>query len=310
LLAEKQRELDRQLELVDVRGTEGFMQVSTDLFGAAAPELYADATHILEVVKPDKDTNASGQWVGPAYVIKSAKLHINHYRSKCHDFVAYVKRSKDITAGLMVSNNTLLVSAQARIPRERLDALLHHEIGTHILTWYNGGRQPLQQLQWGLAHYDELQEGLGVLAEYLAGNLSPQRLRTLAARVIAVRLVAEGAGFPEVFEVMRSKLAFADRPAFIITTRVFRGGGLTKDVVYLRGLKKLLAYLREGHSFEKLLIGKFSLSQLPALRKLGESGWLQPAPVIPAYTHNAASQARLAECTEVPLEGLYHRLVA
>jgi uncharacterized protein (TIGR02421 family) len=310
LLAEKQRELDRQLELVDVRGTEGFMQVSTDLFGTATPELYADATHILDVVRPDKETRASGQCVGPAYVTNAAKLHFKHYRSKCHDFVAEVKLSKDITAGLMVSNNTLLVSEQARIPRERLDALLHHEIGTHILTWYNGGRQPLQQLQWGLAHYDELQEGLGVLAEYLAGNLSPQRLRTLAARVIAVRLVTEGAGFSEVFEVMRSKLAFAGRPAFIIATRVFRGGGLTKDVVYLRGLKKLLAYLREGHSFEKLLIGKFSLSQLPALRKLGESGWLQPVCLHPAYTHNAASLDRLAACTELPLDRLYQRLVA
>lgn len=310
LLAEKQRELDRQLELVDVRGTDGFMQVSTDLFGAAAPELYADATHILEAVRPDKKTRAKGQCVGPVYVTKAAKRHFKHYRSKCPDFVARVECSNDITAGLMVSNNTLLVSAQARIPRERLDALLHHEIGTHILTWYNGGRQPLQQLQWGLAHYDELQEGLGVLAEYLAGNLSPQRLRTLAARVIAVRLMTEGAGFSEVFEVMRSNLAFADRPAFIIATRVFRGGGLTKDVVYLRGLKKLLAYLREGHSFEKLLIGKFSLSQLPALKKLGESGWLQPVGLFPAYTHNAASQDRLAECTKVPLEELYQRLVA
>jgi uncharacterized protein (TIGR02421 family) len=310
LLAEKQRELDRQLELVDVRGTEGFMQVSIDLFGAAAPELYADATHILDTVKPDTEVKASGQYVGPAYVAKTARLHFKHYRSKRHDFVADVKRSKDITAGLMVSNNTLFVSAQARIPRERLDALLHHEIGTHILTWYNGGQQPLQQLQWGLAHYDELQEGLGVLAEYLAGNLSAQRLRTLAARVIAVRLVTEGADFCDVFEVMRSKLGFADRSAFIITTRVFRGGGLTKDVVYLRGLKKLLAYLREGHSFEKLLIGKFSLAQLPALRKLGESGWLEPVRLFPAYTHNAASQDRLTECTEVPLEALYQRLVA
>lgn len=310
LLAEKQRELDRQLELVDLRGTEGFSQVSIDLFGTAGPELYADATQILDVGKPEKDTRASGEYVGPAYVTRTAKLHFKHYRSKCDDFVADVKRSKDTTAGLMVSRNTLFVSAQARIPRDRIDALLHHEIGTHILTWHNGGQQPLQQLQWGLAHYDELQEGLGVLAEYLAGNLSPLRLRTLAARVIAVRLLTEGANFVDVFEVMRSKLAFADRPAFIIATRVFRGGGLTKDVVYLRGLKKLLAYLREGHSFEKLLIGKFSLSQLPALRKLGESGWLQPVHLIPAYFHNAASQDRLARCTEVPLERLYQRLVA
>ena len=308
LLAEKQRELDRQLELVELRSTDGFLQASTDLFGTASPELHADALHILDVVAPAP--NLTARFVDADSVTEAALRHFEHYRGKCPDFSANVKRSRNITAGLMVSNNTLFVSEHARIPRDRLDALLHHEVGTHILTWHNGGHQPLQQLQSGLAHYDELQEGLGVLAEYLAGNLSPLRLRTLAARVVAVRLLSDGAAFSDVFDVLRSAHGFSDRPAFIITTRVFRGGGLTKDVVYLRGLKRLLSYLREGHSFEQLLIGKFSLSQLPALRKLGKAGWLEPPRLMPAYTHNAASQRRLAECVEVPLEGLYQRLVA
>jgi uncharacterized protein (TIGR02421 family) len=210
----------------------------------------------------------------------------------------------------MVSNNTLFVSEDARIPRERLDALLHHEIGTHILTWHNGGRQPLRQLQSGLAHYDELQEGIGVLAEYLAGNLSALRLRTLAARVVAVRLLTDGAGFAEIFEVLRSGHGFNGRSAFIIATRAFRGGGLTKDVVYLRGLKRVLSYLREGCSFEELLIGKFSFSQLPAIRKLAKAGWLEPPGLMPAYMHNAAAQQRLAECVAFPLDGLYQSLLA
>jgi uncharacterized protein (TIGR02421 family) len=308
LLAEKQRELDRQLELVELRGTDGFLQVSTDLFGVATPELHADAAHILDTVAASSATTAA--FASVSHITKAAMKHFEHYRSQCADFSADVKRSGDITAGLMVSKSTLLVSNDARIPRERLDALLHHEIGTHILTWHNGGHQPLQQLQSGLAHYDELQEGLGVLAEYLAGNLSPLRLRTLAARVIAVRLVTDGATFPDVFEVLRTRHGFSGRSAFIITTRVFRGGGLTKDVVYLRGLKRLLSYLREGHPFEQLLVGKFSLSQLPAIRKLDESGWLRSPKLVPAYAHNAAAQQRLADCTEIPMDGLYQRLVA
>ncbi|MEX2125455.1 MAG: tyrosine/phenylalanine carboxypeptidase domain-containing protein [Woeseia sp.] len=307
LLAEKQRELERQLELMELRGTPGFLQVSIDLFGVAAADLYADARRILDVVSPNR--SADSQCVGADHVTEAALIQFAYYRRKCADFSAEVKRSGNITAGLMVSNNMLIVSEQARIPRERVDALLHHEIGTHILTWHNGGHQPLQQLQCGLAHYDELQEGLGVLAEYLAGNLSPLRLRTLAARVIAVRLVTDGAEFGDVFDALRSEFQFSGRSAFIIATRVFRGGGLTKDVVYLRGLKDLLAYLREGHPFEQLLVGKFSLSQLPAIKKLTAMGQLAPPKLLPAYLHNAAAQQRLAECTEVPLEGLYQRLV-
>jgi uncharacterized protein (TIGR02421 family) len=308
LLAEKQRELDRQLELVELRGTDGFLQASTDLFGTATAELHADALHILDVVVPAP--NVTVQFADAAYVTEAALKQFEYYRSKCPDFSANVRYSRNVTAGLMVSNNTLFVSEDARIPRERLDALLHHEIGTHILTWHNGGHQPLRQLQSGLAHYDELQEGIGVLAEYLAGNLSPLRLRTLAARVVAVRQLADGTGFAETFDALRSGHGFSGRSAFIITTRAFRGGGLTKDVVYLRGLKRLLSHLREDCSFQELLIGKFSLSQLPAIRKLAKAGWLEPPNLMPAYTHNAAAQQRLAECVELPLEGLYQRLVA
>jgi uncharacterized protein (TIGR02421 family) len=308
LLAEKQRELDRQLELIELRGTQGFLQVSSDLFGIAEADLYAEALHVLDVVPPDRRT--IGSWVDAEHIVSSALAQFAFYQRQCPDFTADVTRCRDITSGLMVSNNTLLVSEQVRIPRERVDALLHHEIGTHILTWYNGGHQPLQQLQTGLAHYDELQEGLGVLAEYLAGNLSAVRLRTLAARVVAVRLFTDGATFREVFETLRASYAFSGRSAFIVTTRVFRGGGLTKDVVYLRGLKDLLAYLREGHPFEQLLVGKFSLSELPAIRKLDSMRLLEPPRMLPAYLHNAAAQRRLAECTETPLEALYQRLVA
>jgi uncharacterized protein (TIGR02421 family) len=308
LLAEKQRELDRQMELMGLRGTRGFLQVSIDLFGVAAPDLYAAALHILETV--DAGDGARVDCVGPAHLVEAAEAQFAHYRRQCPDFSPVVRRSSDITAALMVSKGCLIVSARARVPRERVDALLHHEIGTHLLTWYNGGRQPLRQLQSGLAHYDELQEGLGVLSEYLAGNLSPARLRTLAARVVAVREMTDGAEFRDVFETLRASHGFRDRSAFVIATRVFRGGGLTKDVVYLRGLRDLLEYLREGHAFERLFVGKFSLSQLPAIKSLYDDGQLAPPSLVPSYMHNARAQERLADCGTHTLDNLYQRLVA
>jgi hypothetical protein len=56
--------------------------------------------------------------------------------------------------------------------------------------------------------------------------------------------------------------------------RAFRGGGLTKDAVYLAGLSDILDYLAEGEPFEDLFIGKFALSQLDTLRELVEQGWV------------------------------------
>lgn len=308
LLGEKQRELDRQLELMELRGTNGFMQVSIDLFGVATPDLHKEALHILETVVPDGASRA--EWVGTAHIVAAAKAHFRHYRDLCPDFPATVKISDDITAGLMVSKGKLLVTEDLRLRRDRLDALLHHEVGTHMLTFHNGGHQPLRQLQYGLAHYDELQEGLGVLAEYLAGNLSPGRLRILAARVVAVRLLTEGASFSDVYHTLRSQHGFSGRAAFVIATRVFRGGGLTKDIVYLRGLRDLIRYLREGHDFEHLFIGKFSLSELPALRQLRKERHLVGPALLPSYLHNASAQQRLDHCGEIPLDRLYQRMVA
>jgi len=307
LLAEKRRELDRQLELLALRGTEGFLQVSTDLFGVADAELHAAAQRILEVVECDEVTNGR---IGVAHVAEAANAQLASYRKQCADFSAAVVRTDDIIAGLMVSDGDLLVSESIRIPRERLDALLHHEIGTHILTHYNGSKQALKVLGSGLAHYDELQEGLGVLSEYLAGNLSARRFRTLAARVVAVRMLTDGAEFRDVFRVMRDRCGFGPRMAFTMTLRVFRGGGLTKDIVYLRGLRDLLAYLREGNPFEPLFVGKFSLSQLAAMRELGRTGQLLPPRLLPSYIHNAAAQQRLSDCVQTPFDQLYQRLVA
>jgi uncharacterized protein (TIGR02421 family) len=294
--------------LVELRGTDGFLQVSIDLFGVADAELHAVAQNILDVVEQDESTENG--CVGADHVTDAAQAQLAAYQKQCPDFSAAVIRSVDTIAGLMVRDGDLLVSEHVRIPRARLDALLHHEIGTHILTCYNGACQALKQLSIGLAHYDELQEGLGVLSEYLAGNLSALRLRTLAARVVAVRMLTDGADFKDVFEAMRGRCGFGDRAAFTIAIRVFRGGGLTKDIVYLRGLRDLLAYLREGNPFEPLFLGKFSLSQLTAMRELGAKGQLLPPRLLPFYVHNAAAQQRLSDCACIPLDQLYQRLVA
>ena len=48
-----------------------------------------------------------------------------------------------------------------------------------------------------MAGYEELQEGLAVLAEYFAGEFTPSRLRTVAARVIAAACAAQFCAFAQ-----------------------------------------------------------------------------------------------------------------
>ena len=105
----------------------------------------------------------------------------------------------------MVSFGRLLIPEAAAFRADRVEPLLHHEVGTHVVTSQNGARQPLRLLTIGLPGYDETQEGLAVLAEYLTGELDPRRLRVLAARVVAVGKMLDGAGFLEIFESLRAE---------------------------------------------------------------------------------------------------------
>ena len=89
---------------------------------------------------------------------------------------------RDDISELMVSFGRLLIPEAAAFRADRVEPLLHHEVGTHVVTYQNGARQPLKMLTVGLPGYDETQEGLAVLAEYLTGGLDPRRLSACSRR--------------------------------------------------------------------------------------------------------------------------------
>ena len=109
----------------------------------------------------------------------------------------------------MVSRGNLYIGRYVKIADTRIEALIQHEVGTHVLTYVNGIGQPFRQLYCGLAGSEELQEGIAVLAEYLTGGLSVPRFRLLAGRVIAAGLLIEGATFTESFKMLHDVYGFS-----------------------------------------------------------------------------------------------------
>jgi uncharacterized protein (TIGR02421 family) len=295
LLMAKQRELRLQLEILACRGTAEVLPLSLELFGGVSPSLLQDAEHILDAVPPPAPD--TGPWLDATAFTRIARAELDHYRRLAPDLEAHVEIREGST-GLMVSNGDLLVAPTVQIAVARLDALLQHEVGTHVVTHVNGAAQPLRTLASGLADHEETQEGLAVLAEHLAGGLSAGRLRQLAARVVAVHQMTQGAAFPEVHAALLS----VDVPrvqAFTITTRVFRSGGLTKDAVYLRGLADLVAHLARGGDLDVLWLGKMPLSAAPLVGDLHRRGVLSDPLLRPRYLDDPAAQDRLAGLPQV-----------
>ena len=180
-----------------------------------------------------------------------------------------------------------------RFAANRVEPLIQHEVGTHVVTYWNGAAQRFKLLATGLAGYDELQEGLAVLAEYLVAGLTESRLRTLAARVLAARAVSDGSEFIDTFRLLTAEYGMAPRPAFQIATRVHRGGGFVKDAVYLRGLQRVVEYLGDGGRLDTLLVGKISVNHAPVIEELQRRRVLVPPPLRPSYLDHPDTHYRL-----------------
>jgi uncharacterized protein (TIGR02421 family) len=274
------------------RNTGRFLHESIQLYGGVEDDLHTLALNILERIRPRSREIASPGVVSAESFAKRAREEIAYLRSKYREVNAKVEIRSDVT-GLLVSRGNLLVSSHSRIPASRVEALVQHEVGTHILTYYNGRAQKFHLLHTGLAGYDPLQEGLAVLSEYLVGGLSRPRLRLLAGRVVAARSVLDGATFIETFRQLRNTHGFASRIAYTVTLRIHRGGGLTKDAVYLRGLRQILDYIADGGSLEPLFTGKIAIQHIPIVNELRWRGVLVPPPLAPRYINQTDSLLRL-----------------
>lgn len=293
LFLEKQRELDQQISMLLDRGTPRFLYGSMSLTGGRDDHLRQVAEDVMQRIRPrSRDDSRSGYLDAQAFA-RRATEEIAYYHRMYDAFTASVSIRDDVTAGLMVSHGNLLIGQHTKVPANRVDALLHHEIGTHALTYFNGHYQPFRQLYVGLAGYEELQEGLAVLSEYLGGNLSRPRLRLLAARVLGVHCMIDGASFVETFRVLTNRYHIEQYTAFTITMRIYRGGGLTKDMVYLRGLIGVLDYLQRGGELLPLFVGKIASAHVPLIRELQLRRIIHTPPLTPRYMNTPTATARL-----------------
>jgi uncharacterized protein (TIGR02421 family) len=289
---QKQEELDRKITMMRDRNTPAFLYGSMQLYGGVRDGLYRLADTLLTEIPSRSRDDAKGGQVDAETFARFATEEFDFYRQSLPTFKARAEITGRV-AGVMVSRGKLLINKKLMTPKSRINALLQHEVGTHLLTYYNGRTQPFRQLYSGLAGYDELQEGLAVLAEYLVNGLGRPRMRQLAARVVAAKHMVDGATFVDTFRLLDRNYDFSQRSAYNITMRIYRGGGLTKDAVYLRGLHAILKYLGSGGDIEPLFVGKMAAEHVPIINELQFRKILHPAPLRPRYMSDEQAIARL-----------------
>ncbi|HUH08123.1 MAG TPA: tyrosine/phenylalanine carboxypeptidase domain-containing protein, partial [Egibacteraceae bacterium] len=291
LLRAKRQELDEIVMLLEERGTRRFLLTSLKLFGGVDDDLAAMAESLLARVDRDGRTDPA-ELIPVGELADLARAEIRRYAEDAPVGDARVIVRDDVP-GVMVVGADVIIGANSRIARARAQALLQHEVGTHLVTAINGRAQPLKLLEVGLPGYMETQEGLAVFAEYVAGGLTTRRLATLAARVVAVRALIDGAEFVDTFRALHRDVGLTPRRAFSVAMRVHRAGGLTKDAIYLRGVDAVLRYLAVPNSVEPLIVGKLALPDVEIIEELQRRGVLKPPPLRPRWLDFPDGRARL-----------------
>ena len=283
------RELERRIELLGARNTDRFLLAAIEKWGHVDQTLVELAERVLEEVPPGPPAD---EYVHAHELAGMATIELDHYRKSFPELATLVHVS-ELAAGVMVENGDLFISTETSISSDRVVQLLHHEIGVHVLTFVNGSVQPIRMLSLGLDGYEETQEALGVLAEYLGGGLRPKRLRAFALRVLAAQSVSRRDSFAQTYELMMSLGAGRNR-SFNTTMRAHRSGGMTKDALYLGGITRLLTFIQEGGDLDSLLVGKISLADGPLVVDLLERKVLVEPPLRPRFLDSEQAPEQLA----------------
>lgn len=257
---------------------------SLHCFGTPTENDVENAKFILHF----EDENKEIEQFQPKYSAKDSEVFFKNF-SKKYDFSYNIEFSDKISAIAMVLNNTktLVLNTNHTYSDNEIAILTNHEIGVHMVTTMNGLLHQLKIFSHGFPNNEETQEGLAVFSEYMSNNLTVTRLKELAYRVIAVDSLAKGYPFSRTFRLLHNTYDLDREMAFYITLRAHRGGGFTKDYLYLSGLKKVYDYYHSGKDLSLLLTGKVSLDYADEIQSLIEKGFgVPPKHITDSYAEN------------------------
>jgi uncharacterized protein (TIGR02421 family) len=258
--------LATKIDLLTTIGTEAFLYNSLKYYGEPREADVRLARFLIAAPSVDgkKSSELSAEACATAFRRAAREFKLN-----CR-----VELSDRIVARVMVNNarKTLLINRRARFSQVEVEAFINHELGVHMVTTLNADRQPLRIFKLGLPGNTESQEGLAVLAEHMSGNLTLARIKILAYRVITVRMMLQDYDFCRTFKVLTQDHGLSRDAAFNLTARVYRGGGFTKDYLYLSGLQKVLKLYQSGVSVEPLCLGKVSIAYLDTIKEMITTG--------------------------------------
>ena len=258
-------------------GNEKFLYDSLRYYGEPSDKDIRNAQFILHL--PDTNDRYEATIQNSQDICEAMSLFAEQ-----HGYEYQQQLDESMIANALVSGTTVKVNSSVLLTKTDMNALVHHELGVHLVTTLNAKLQPLKILRIGCPLNTLTQEGLAILSESMSGYLTINRLKILALRVMAVQSMIKEKNFKNTFSMLKEDYLIDEHLAFNIAARVYRGGGFTKDYLYLKGFHLILNAYENETDFLHLLAGKTSLEYLPLINRLIEKNILsKPRFITPAY---------------------------
>jgi uncharacterized protein (TIGR02421 family) len=293
LLRQKCDEFSLVVRLLQARGTRRFYEISRQLYGDPRQRFPDHAADNLAIARTwAARPPARGE--APTVPAEEAAREVERICSPYLGGQVKVAVRARLTANAASGATRITLKKGVLFTSRQVRALAHHEGLWHVLTSMNGFAQPvLTVLGVGLPRHTESQEGGGVVAEFLTGNITDERFIELGERTICVDMAARGADYLEVYQYLSSR--FPPQRAARLCERVFRGGVLTggapftKDAAYQRGYCRTFNFLRAALEagdvdlVRAFLAGKMSVDDAELVRDLIDEGLCAEPVHLPAW---------------------------
>lgn len=224
-------------DIVLKRGTDEFLETSIKVFGIPKAATIEDAKSILKKVidKEDPEEELTINYRKAKKIIEKTLTKLNLVGWK-------VKLREQYTSSIKSPEKTVYLSRNREFSEYGLRKLILHEIGVHVLRAQNGNEQIFPFI-FGENDLNSLllEEGLAIYIQKMNDLMPYRSWRSICANVIAIDMLIKKKSFKEIFNHLLT-LGFNEEFSWAKCVRIFRGGGLTKDYMYLEGYNLVKAY--------------------------------------------------------------------
>jgi len=270
LYKNKIKELNQRIDLLEGRGSSDYSTLSDQLFGRVTRHMYQEALKFIR-----ENANKTQPDKSPEIDHKKSLETLEGFLKQYGLGFWKIKILDESVADIQVTKrDTILVKKGAKFQSNRLQALLVHEIGTHVFRFENAKLQPFRLLERGTAGYLRTEEGLAVWNQNQLGLDLGDKFLTPAYQIVAL-YVAERMGFQDLFHYLKTTFELNDDLCWKLCLKAKRGfnnseekGSFTKDMVYFAGNRDIEKFVAKGGQISDLYVGKITVDDLPLVQKI------------------------------------------